>query len=515
MYWIQHIGPAIVASLWQSALAYLLLYFSRRAHNTRPNQTYILGVGFQWLLVGIFAWNIAAPVPVGLNQNRNFPLSTFIYKTISSSYISYIYIFLLLLNAFIFLLQSIQQKKRYKIYESNPHPIPNNLEQLVTEWKNRLKIKQSIRLVLQENIVSPFTKYLLKPTIVVPLSFVNGLGTKEMEAVLLHELWHIKRHDYLFLIIQLLLEKIMYFNPFFLLIGKAIHEDRELSCDLHAVNLSNLESYDYINTLLFFSKRENTSPSVQLSITGKHSSELVNRTIYLLEKKKNNVFQASISINFIAVIALILNTIYWGTGHNATAFRTPAFQNLTARQPNKAAVLEKETTAAIIPIPETQKETTTNNRNKISKTIGRKEVNTRINTKRAHRQPTSKSSINDEPIVNIQNEDENSAFISMANYIQPTNSNALIFKPLKIHKNKALFVVAAQDVSELEQVFNQTIKNISNHFPIESSTYQYSAFIENSQPIELNTTILKSYNYNFLLTKTNNQILLAIIAIGT
>ncbi len=249
MYWLQNIGPALLASLWQSAIAYILLFAVRRSVHTTPNKTYILGISLQYILVGIFLYNVFGSSYAESNIASFYHINL-LNKLILNNYISNTYISLLILNTAYFGINTLRSQ-RENVSKNNI--VPDTLYQSIDYWKNKIGIQRSLKVVVQESVLTPFTKGFLKPTIVLPLSFINGLGTQQMEAILLHELWHIKRLDYLFLLIQICLEKIMYFNPFFLLIGKAIHEDRELSCDINTINSNNLKSINYIESLLFFS----------------------------------------------------------------------------------------------------------------------------------------------------------------------------------------------------------------------------------------------------------------------
>lgn len=509
MYWLQNIGPALLISLWQSAIAYVLLFACRRSKWTTPNQTYRLGIGLQYVLVAYFFYLIFSNNSF---QYGNSILSNeFSIKLITNNYISYTYIFLLLLNILLFFRQSIRSRKENQQLECNAIETPIALSDLTDMWKKQLRIKRPIKLLLQESVVTPFTKGFLKPTIILPLSFINGLGTQQMEAVLLHELWHIKRFDYLFLLIQLCLEKIMYCNPFFLLIGKAIHEDRELSCDIHSIQSNNLNSASYIESLLFFTGKENKISHTQtaLAITGKHDSELVNRAAYLLEGRKNKTYQASIGMNIIAAIAFLLSFIGTNpqtTNANVTAIAQPStFSKITS--------IEKSTPIVQISSTDQQQNYLKENRNRNTETIDKKEVVKNNNKKKIEQEKpvltrSTPSNITDEKASNNQ---ENNSFARMTSNLQTSNRIIGIhFKPLTINANKAVFVATAQDPNMLEQVFKLTVSNISEHFDIESSSFQYASFSDNNQTYETSTTDLKSDNYQFVLIKGRQKIILAI-----
>lgn len=509
MYWLQNIGPALLTSLWQSAVAYILLYVFRRSKFTTPNQTYLLGIGLQYVLAAFFLYAIFCGDSF---QNSGDIQSGILSKNIvSNNYISYTYIILLLLNNFLFLYHSIRSQRANQRLERNTIVPPVTLNALTEKWKQQLGIKRPIHLLLQESVLTPFTKGILKPTIVLPLSFINGLGTQQMEAVLLHEFWHIKRFDYLFLLIQLYLEKVMYFNPFFLLISKAIHEDRELSCDIHAIQSNSLNTASYIESLLFFTGKENQLPHTQttLAITGKHNGELVNRAAYLLEGRKNKTYQASLGMNLIAATAFLLSAISTTPQLNA---------NITAmaQQPStfsEIASIEKAAPIVRIPSTEQQHNISENNTNKNSELIEKKVITkNNIKKKIEHEKPifSKPTPPNIAEGAASANQEDNS-FVRMASNLQTSNNIAGVhFKPLTVNANKAIFVATVQDPNILEQVFQQAVNNINKHFDIESSSFQYTSFSDNNQNFETSTTELKSDTYQFVLIKGKQKMVLAI-----
>src|SRR5262249_683150 len=93
---------------------------------------------------------------------------------------------------------------------------------LVTYWRKYLGIARPVRLFISERVNVPVMLGALKPVILLPLATVNHLSTEQVEAILLHELAHIKRHDYLLNMLQVALETILFFNPFVWLISRTI-----------------------------------------------------------------------------------------------------------------------------------------------------------------------------------------------------------------------------------------------------------------------------------------------------
>ncbi len=92
-------------------------------------------------------------------------------------------------------------------------------------------VTRTVKLVESALVRVPMVIGQLKPIIYVPLGLINHLPAGEMEAVLLHELAHIRRYDHVVNMVQQIAECLLFFNPGFLWISAVIREERENSCD--------------------------------------------------------------------------------------------------------------------------------------------------------------------------------------------------------------------------------------------------------------------------------------------
>ena len=75
----------------------------------------------------------------------------------------------------------------------------------------------------------------LKPVVLLPAATLLGLTPEQLEAVLAHELAHIRRYDYLVNIVQMLIETLFFYHPAVWWISGRIRQERELCCDDIAV----------------------------------------------------------------------------------------------------------------------------------------------------------------------------------------------------------------------------------------------------------------------------------------
>ncbi|MEJ7617170.1 MAG: M56 family metallopeptidase [Pyrinomonadaceae bacterium] len=90
--------------------------------------------------------------------------------------------------------------------------------------------------VYQSTLVQvPTTIGWLRPVVLVPESAFASLSAPQLEAILAHELTHIRRHDYLINILQSLAEALLFYHPAVWWVAKQIRVEREHVCDDRAI----------------------------------------------------------------------------------------------------------------------------------------------------------------------------------------------------------------------------------------------------------------------------------------
>lgn len=108
----------------------------------------------------------------------------------------------------------------------------NNLNRLATNFL----LKRTVVLRMVEGLPSPITLGFLKPIILLPATLLSGMPTHFIEALLAHELAHIKRYDYLLNLIQRFIEAVLFFHPVVWWLSRIIREEREQIADEIAAN---------------------------------------------------------------------------------------------------------------------------------------------------------------------------------------------------------------------------------------------------------------------------------------
>lgn len=114
--------------------------------------------------------------------------------------------------------------------------IENGREAAMLEGlKSRLNVRRRVGLVVSSQIAEPVVWRALRPIIVLPRGLAEKLSDDELESVLTHELFHVKRFDNLFGPLQMFVCCLLWFHPLVWLIDRRLIEERELTCDEQVV----------------------------------------------------------------------------------------------------------------------------------------------------------------------------------------------------------------------------------------------------------------------------------------
>ena len=149
-------------------------------------------------------------------------------------------------------------------------------------------LHKKVSIYLSEKINCPLTIGFFKPIILIPLAAVNHLTIEQLEAVILHELAHIKRADYLLFIIQNLIDKIFFFNVFSKMLSNIIEKERENACDDWVLQFK-YNSMHYAEAL-FKLGRLKATPVLAMSLTGRKENLLLARIKRLLHNPQKSLF---------------------------------------------------------------------------------------------------------------------------------------------------------------------------------------------------------------------------------
>lgn len=185
-------------------------------------------------------------------------------------------------------------------------------KQMPKDWNNKLlklskklSLKRKVRLLESALVTVPMVIGWLKPVVLIPVGAVNGLTAEQAEAVLAHELAHISRHDFLFNLIQSLVEVIFYFNPAVWWVSGIIRTERENCCDDIALELCE-DRLAYAKALVVLEEQNKTRvPGMALAFSSGRK-QMLNRISRILNHPQN---KSKIMEKFVITSLLILTVL--------------------------------------------------------------------------------------------------------------------------------------------------------------------------------------------------------------
>lgn len=169
-----------------------------------------------------------------------------------------------------------------------------------------------------------------KPIILLPIGLLTTLSQAQVEAIILHELAHVKRRDYLVNLIQICCENLFFFNPALLWISFLIKEEREHCCDDLAISVMQ-DKTSFIEALITFQDYSLNGSGLNMAFV-KSSNPLlyrIKRIIYNNNKPLNAMEKLFVTASMITVAALSV----------AYAAQTETEMSVTPRE--KLAVIHK------------------------------------------------------------------------------------------------------------------------------------------------------------------------------
>jgi bla regulator protein BlaR1 len=180
--------------------------------------------------------------------------------------------------------------------------LPASWQDQLEQLSNKLSLKRKVRLLESALVTVPMVIGWLKPVILIPVGAVNGLTMEQAEAVLAHELAHISRNDFLWNLLQSLVEVLFYFNPAVWWLSAVIRNERENCCDDVALELCE-NRLVYAKALVEIQEQnKNRKPGMALAFSGRRR-QMLNRISRILNHPQN---KSKIMEKFVITSLLLL-----------------------------------------------------------------------------------------------------------------------------------------------------------------------------------------------------------------
>ncbi len=316
-----------IHSLWQGLVAAILagifIISTRKAKaNIRYNSLVVLfalfmvvvGVSFlQQLFHFSSIGDNSSPVTITSGNvvlvpfaegNSYFPVQKASFIEAFIAYLNKNAAFLVLIWFFFFIVKCMQLFSGlhyiHRLRHSQVSPVLEEWTSKTKQLTKALGIQRQVTLLESGLINVPLTIGYLKATILVPLGLLANLPPDQVESVLLHELAHIRRKDYVVNILQSFAETIFFFNPAILWISSLIRQEREACCD--DIVLQHMpQKKSYLEALVSFQECSFANAG--------HVIALANQKNYLLNRIKRMITRENEKLNSMEKTILLLGII--------------------------------------------------------------------------------------------------------------------------------------------------------------------------------------------------------------
>ncbi len=125
-------------------------------------------------------------------------------------------------------------KRWHRIAAAIQHAVPvhSGCEfDAVRSLSHHISFQEQVSIVISETLHEPGVFRILRPVLVWPAGFSERLTDAELEAIVAHELCHLRRRDNLFAALHMLIEAIFWFHPLVWWLETRLVNERELACD--------------------------------------------------------------------------------------------------------------------------------------------------------------------------------------------------------------------------------------------------------------------------------------------
>ena len=146
-------------------------------------------------------------------------------------------------------------------------PAEAEWQQTLERLAARLAVTRPVRLLQSAVVRVPTALGAFRPVILLPASVFTGLPTRGLEALIAHELAHVRRHDYLVNLIQTAAETLLFYHPAVWWVSSRIRAEREQCCDDLAITATG-DARSYARALVRLEEMRGAAPRLAVAAGG-------------------------------------------------------------------------------------------------------------------------------------------------------------------------------------------------------------------------------------------------------
>jgi len=134
-----------------------------------------------------------------------------------------------------------------RLVHRNVGPVPHAVEVVARRVAARLAVDRVVRVLESSSVTVPMMVGWARPVVLMPAAALIGLSPVQIEALIAHELAHVRRMDYLVNLIQSAVEILLFYHPAVWWLSREVRMEREHCCDDLAVEVC--DRLEYVTAL--------------------------------------------------------------------------------------------------------------------------------------------------------------------------------------------------------------------------------------------------------------------------
>ena len=215
--------------------------------------------------------------------------------------------------------------------------------------KARLKISRPVTMLVSATSAVPMVIGWFKPVVLVPAGLFLGLRAPQLEAILAHELAHIRRHDYLANLLQAVAETVLFYHPAVWWVSAQMRKEREHCCDDIGSSITG-SALDYVRALTALEEIRGVAsvPAGAVSAAGGSLLGRVRRLLGVAPREPGSAAPWVLGVVVVLVAALAFSGMKGARGGPAAAPDTAANN---AADPRTAPVTDGTYMAQVLNVP--------------------------------------------------------------------------------------------------------------------------------------------------------------------
>ncbi len=181
-------------------------------------------------------------------------------------------------------------------------------QSLAEDIAGRLGLHRAFLVVDSARVATPTVIGWLRPVVLLPVAALAGLTPRQVEAILAHEIAHIRRHDFAINILQTLAETVLFYHPAVWWMSARIRTEREHCCDDVAVAVSG-DATEYAAALTELAAWSITHPPLAMAATRGPLLSRVRRLLRLPDSDRRPGRTLAVAVVLMCVVVGMLGAI--------------------------------------------------------------------------------------------------------------------------------------------------------------------------------------------------------------